>query len=111
MELVVGQQFHSAGKMLLQHLHGKVEARGLIGGDVVERLLKSQAVERLGAVGVEAVEHIGDSFLALGGLQIGVVLNLAHHGYGRTGVVGLHDQAKTVGQRRVRGNDVVGMGP
>ena len=107
-EFVVRQQFHSAGKILLQYLHGEIEARGLIGSDVVERLLKGQAVERLGAIGVESVEQIGDSFLAFGGLQIGVVLNLTHYGYGRTGVVGLDDQADAVGERSVRGDDVVG---
>ena len=108
MQFVVGQQFHSAGEVLLQHLHGEVEACGLVGGDVIQRLLKSQAVERLRAVGIEAVENIGDSFLPLGCLQIGVVLNRTYDGYGWAGGIGLHDQAKTVGQRRIRGDDVVG---
>ncbi len=108
MKLVIGQQLHSAGEMLLQHLHREVVAGGLIGGDVVQRLLEGKPVQRLGAIGVETVENIGDSLLSLGCLQIGVVLHLAHHGNGGAGVIGLHNQAKTVGQRRVRGNDVVG---
>ena len=97
MSWFVGQQFHSTRKVFLQHLHGKVEARGLIGGDVVQRLLKSKPVEGLSAVGVEAVEHVGDTLLSLGGLQISIVLNRTYDGYGGAGVVGLHDQANTVG--------------
>jgi len=50
MEFVVGQQFHSAGEVVFQHLDGKFEARGLIGRDVVQRFLKGKTVERLGAV-------------------------------------------------------------
>ncbi len=108
MQFVVGQQFHCAGEVLLQYLHGEIEARGLIGCDVIQRLLKSQAVERLRAVGIEAVEYVGDAFLPLGCLQISVVLNRTYYGYGWAGGIGLHNQAQTVGQRRIRGDDVVG---
>jgi len=70
MQFVVGQQFHGAREVFLQHLDGEVETCGLIGRDVIQRLLKSQAVERLRAVGEKSIEDGADAFFAGGRFEI-----------------------------------------
>ena len=46
-QFVVGEQLHAARKILLQHIQRETEAGGFVGGDVVERFLKREAVQSL----------------------------------------------------------------
>jgi len=52
-QLIVGEQLDPARKIVLEDGEGKAVARGLAGGNVVERLAESEPVEGPGAVGVK----------------------------------------------------------
>ena len=54
----------AAVEVLGQHLDGEIGAGLLLGADVIERLLKCEAVELLAAVGKQAVQQLCDAFLA-----------------------------------------------
>src|SRR5580704_16662223 len=101
MKFVVGQQLHATREVLFQCLHRELETCGLVGGNVVERLLESQAVERGRSIGVKTVQEIRNPLFSLWRLEIGIVLHRADYGYGGAGVVRLDDQAKAVGKGRV----------
>ncbi len=108
MQLVVGEQLNAPREMLLQHGNGKRVSRGLVRGDVVERLLECEAVQRPGSVREQGAQQIGDSFLLGRGLQVGAVLHGAEHGYGGAGGIGLDDEPDAVGQRGIGYLDVAG---
>ena len=94
-------------KYSLSTLQGKAVAGAFVGGDIVEGFLEGDAVEGGGAVGVEAVEDVGDAVLALGRLEIGVVLDAADYGDGGAGGVGADDEADAVGQGGIGNLDEV----
>src|SRR5579883_2762867 len=98
MKFVVGQQLDSARKILLENAQRKFKTGALAGGNVVESLLEGDAIERLSAVGVEAVENIGKALPSGRRLQIVVVADRAKHGDGGAGGVGADDEANAVGQ-------------
>ena len=102
MQFVIGQQFHAARKILLQDAQRKLEPGVLVGGDVVQRLLEREPVERLRAVGVQIVQNAAQALFAGWRLQVGVMLHLADHRYRRAGGIGADDQADAVGQLGVR---------
>jgi hypothetical protein len=102
MQLIVGQQLHAAREVLLQHLDREVVSRALVGGDVVERLLVRDPVQRRRPIRVEPIQHIAHSLLAWRRLQIAVVFHRPHHRHRGAGRVGAYDQADPIRQRRIR---------
>jgi hypothetical protein len=84
MEFIVGQQLHAPREVVVEYVELESVPRALVGGDVIEGLLKSEPIQCLRAAGMEAVQQIGEAFVSSGRLQIGVMLHRTQHSYGRT---------------------------
>ena len=96
-QLVVRQQLDSPVKVFRQHLHRKILPGRFVGGDVIERLLKRQAVERFCAKGKEPPQHVVHPVLPLGRFDIRVRLDAAIHGDRVAHRFRLHDDRQAVG--------------
>ena len=105
-QFIVGQQFQRALEMLTQHLHREIRTRMLAGTDRIQRLLERDPIEPFTAVGQQPIEHLRDSFLALGLFGLGAIADVAVHAHRVADILALHDQGEAVRQRaddRVQG--------
>ena len=64
MEDIVRKQAHAAIELVFEHLQRKGRSRREIGGDVIHRFLKSQAVQGGRAIGKKSIQDVGNAFLA-----------------------------------------------
>src|ERR1700728_5150946 len=64
MDFIVGQQLDAAGEVLLQHSDGEAVTCALLGGNIVQRLLKRNSVHRLRSIGKKPGKKLGDALLA-----------------------------------------------
>ena len=109
MEFVVGQQLRGAREIVLQNAHGKVVAGALVGGDIVESLLKRNPVESRRSVGHHLLEHVANAVLSGRGFEVVVVTHVAENGDGGACRDCLDDQAKAVRQAYI-GDLKIGFG-
>ena len=98
MQFIVGQQFQRALEMLPQCLHGEIRSGMLAGTDRIQCLLERDPIEPFTAVGQEPVEHLRDSFLALGLFGLGAIADVAVHTHRVADILALHDQGEAVRQ-------------
>ena len=75
MEFVVSEQLHATREILLQNFQIEARACGFGSCDIVERLLKGEPIECLGAVGEQAFENIGNAIFPRRCLKLGLLLD------------------------------------